>query len=138
MDSHIGYLIKSINDGIKTKADEDLQSHGLTFTQSRVLVFLMKRNGQATQKEIEDEMRVTHPTVVGIVSRMERDGFVTTNIDERYHRNKVVTLTKKAKETGRNMDRVVKKMEKELLSPLTEEQQKQLTKYLELIYVNLR
>ena len=49
----IGYLIKNINDKLKVKADADLKHSNLTLAQSRVLAFLDRRGGQATQKEIE-------------------------------------------------------------------------------------
>lgn len=137
MNSHIGYLIKLINDRIKLKADSDLKSHNLTLAQSRILVFLKNHGGQSTQKEIEDFLDVSHPTVVGIVSRMEKNGFLNCHIDMTDRRNKIVTLTQHAFKIGDNMDVVIREMEAKMLSPLTEEQINQLTKMLDLIYNNL-
>ena len=68
--SDTGVYFKLINDKLRTKADADLRAHGLTMTQSRVLRFLSDSGGEATQKEIEDFLSVSHPTVVGIVSRL--------------------------------------------------------------------
>ena len=138
MTSHIGYLIKSINDKIKVHADADLKSHHLTLAQSRILVYLQACDGKkATQKEIESYLSVSHPTVVGIVSRMEKNGFLTTMTDPKDRRNKIVRLTQEAEDTGRNMDCVISNMEKKMLSPLSEEQIAQLTDMLESIYKNL-
>lgn len=137
MASHIGYLIKSINDRIKLKADNDLKSHNLTLAQSRVLIFLLNLGGQATQKEIEDFLEVSHPTVVGIVSRMEKNGFLSCCSDPHDRRNKLVSLTDHAVLIGRDMDSVIEDMERKMLHPLTEEQVKQLTAMLETIYGNL-
>ena len=66
----VGYFIKNINDRLKVRADADLKSYNLTLAQSRVLAFLNNQGGSATQKEIEVFLEVSHPTVVGIVSRM--------------------------------------------------------------------
>ena len=66
----IGYLIKNINDKLKVKADADLKHSKLTLAQSRVLAFLDSQGGQATQKEIEVYLEVSHPTVVGIISEI--------------------------------------------------------------------
>lgn len=138
MTSHIGYLIKSINDKIKVHADADLKSHNLTLTQSRVLIYLQSRDDEkATQKEIEDFLSVSHPTVVGLVSRMEKNGFLTTWLDTDDRRNKVVKLTDMAKKTGKNMDSVVGSMEEKMLATLSEMQISQLTETLETIYKNL-
>ena len=136
--THIGYLIKGINDKIKVNADSDLSGHNLTMAQSRVLVYLLNKGGKATQKQIEDYLEVSHPTVVGIVSRMEKNGFLTSKVDQEDHRNRVIELTSHAYTTGKDMDKVVSKMEKDLLSPLSETQIKELTKLLELIYQNVK
>lgn len=137
MESHIGYLIKSINDKIKVNADEDLKSHDLTLAQSRVLVYLFKRGGRATQKEIEDFLKVSHPTVVGLISRMKKSGFLTFWQDDKDRRNKIVQLTDKAFETGKDMDAVIGMMEQKMLRPLTDSQIEELTAMLEIVYRNL-
>ena len=101
-------------------------------------MFLVKNDGKATQKEIEDFLKVSHPTVVGLVSRMKENGFVTVTQDTDDRRNKVVTLTDTAIKTGSNMDKVVAGMEAKMLKSLSAEQIKQLTEMLETIYRNIK
>lgn len=134
----IGYLIKSINDKLKVKADEEMKGFGLTFSQSRVLGYLNMNGGQATQKEIEDFLEVSHPTVVGIVSRMERSGFLTTWFDTKQQRSKMVALTEKARTVGEDMDAMIQHQESELLEGLSQEDAKTLERILSAIYQNLR
>lgn len=133
----VGYLIKNINDKLKVKADADLKRYNLTFTQSRVFAFLQDNGGQTTQKEIELFLEVSHPTVVGIVSRMEQNGHVTTWIDSNDKRNKNVKLTKQAEEIGIDMEQNMLANEKMLLAPLTEEDAEKLKEMLLLIANNL-
>lgn len=133
----VGYLIKNINDKLKIKADADLKRYNLTFTQSRVFAFLQENGGQATQKEIEMFLDVSHPTVVGIVSRMEQNGYVTTWIDSKDKRIKNVKLTKQAEEIGIDMEQNMLENEKMLLAPLTDEDAKKLKEMLLLISENL-
>lgn len=134
----IGYLIKSINDKLKVKADENLKSSGLTFSQSRVLAYLNLHGGQATQKEIEDDLAVSHPTVVGIVSRMAQNGFLTTWFDTGKQRSKMVALTEKARTVGADMDAMIQRQEAELLAGLTPEEAGVLERALTSIYRNLQ
>ena len=61
----IGCLLKMITDKIKIQADANLAQHDLTLTQSRVLGYLARNGGTATQKEIEGFLQVSHPTVAG-------------------------------------------------------------------------
>lgn len=139
MDSRgIGYLIKSINDKLKVKADESLKDSGLTFSQSRVLAYLNMHDGQATQKEIEDDLGVSHPTVVGIVSRMEQNGFLTTWFDTKQQRSKMVALTEKAMTVGADMDAAIQLQETELLDGLTQEEADVFERALTSIYQKLK
>ena len=133
----IGYLIKMINDKVKVKADADLSTYELTLSQSRVLTFLKSKDGQATQKEIEGFLEVSHPTVVGIVSRMEQRGYVTTWLDTKQQRSKMVRLTAKAQTIGEELVRMVQEQENTMLQGLTQEQVTELAKMLRVIYGNL-
>lgn len=132
----VGYLIKSINDKLKVKADADLKRYHLTFTQSRVFAYLQEKGGQATQKEIEVFLEVSHPTVVGIVSRMEQNGYVTCWQDKD-KRNKNVKLTQKAHSLGMDMEQHMLETERHLLSPLSATEAEQLKHMLTLIYNHL-
>lgn len=133
----VGYLIKRINDKLKVKADADLKRHELTLAQSRVLAFLNSEDGRATQKEIEDFLEVSHPTVVGIVSRMEQNGFVTAWLDPENRRNKIVQLTESSHEIGADLDRTIQEQESSMLRGLSQAQISELEKMLTLIYKNL-
>lgn len=133
----VAYLIKNINDKLKVKADADLKRYNLTFTQSRVFAFLNGKGGQATQKEIELFLEVSHPTVVGIVSRMEQNGYVTTWLDDKDKRNKIVKLTKQAEEIGIDMEQNMLENERMLLAPLSAEESERLKEMLTAIYNQL-
>ena len=133
----IGYLIKNINDKLKVKADADLKHSNLTLAQSRVLAFLDRRGGQATQKEIEVYLEVSHPTVVGIISRMEQNGHLKCWVDETDKRNKIVALTEQAKALGKEMEQQILSNEKKLLASLSEADNKKLKQMLLTMYNNL-
>lgn len=136
-EADIGYLLKNLNDKMKIKADADLKSYNLTFTQSRVCAFLEDCRGQATQKEIEVFLNVSHPTVVGIVSRLEQNGYVETYFDENDKRNKIVKLTRRAVDIGEEMQKHISENEKNLLSSLSQDEIRQLKRLLLVLYGNL-
>ena len=121
----VGYLIKSINDKLKVRADAELKQYHLTMSQSRVLVYLRSRGGQATQKEIETFLVVAHPTVVGLVSRMEQNGYVTCWPCED-GRNKYVKLTPQAEAIDKDMQENMHANEEMLLAPLSPEERERL------------
>ena len=133
----IGYLIKNINDRLTAKADADLKRYNITLAQSRIFAFLNGKGGQATQKEIEIFLEVSHPTVVGIVSRMERNGYVISYIDENDRRNKIVRLTKQAEALRIDMERSMIANEQKILTSFSNEDIKRLREMLLRIYKNL-
>lgn len=137
MKHRIGYQFKLISDKLKVHADADLKNQGLTLAQSRVLTFLNEQDGIATQKEIEDCLQVSHPTVVGLVSRMEQNELVETWFDPENRRNKMVRLTEKSKKIGENMDEVTEQHDKALLNGLSEQEQAELNRMLNIILKNL-
>lgn len=125
MKNDVGYLIKNINDKLKVRADAQLKQYHLTMSQSRVLVYLRSRGGQATQKEIETFLDVAHPTVVGLVSRMEQNGHVTCWPCED-GRNKYVKLTPQAETIDKDMRENMQANEQMLLAPLSPEDRERL------------
>ncbi|MGN0528816.1 MAG: MarR family winged helix-turn-helix transcriptional regulator [Eubacterium sp.] len=137
MDQQIGYLFKLITDRLKVRGDADLKKHGLTLTQSRVISYLEEKNDASTQKEIENFLDVSHPTVVGIISRLEQNGFITTWFDPADKRNKMVKLTEKGVQTGREIKSVIHANDVKMLSSLSENQILELEKYLKIIYENI-
>lgn len=121
----VGYLIKSINDKLAARADAELKQFNLTMSQCRVFLYLSSRGGQATQKEIEIFLDVAHPTVVGLVSRMEQNGYVTCWPCED-GRNKYVKLTPQAEAIDKDMQENMHANEEMLLAPLSPEEREQL------------
>lgn len=138
-ENKLGPLIKELSERIKIQADADLKSHHLTFAQSRVIVFLMSKEGfRSTQKEIEDELKVSHPTVVGIISRMERGGFVTTWQDKVDKRNKIVSLTEYARGIDTDMKAMMVRHEAQLIKGLSEYEVLELMRMLKIVTGNAR
>ena len=114
----IGYLLKRITDKIKIQADANLAQHDLTLTQSRVLVYLDQHGGQATQKEIESFLQVSHPTVAGVIGRMEQKGFVSCCADPADKRSKLVCQTPRAAEIAHEMQATIATTEQQMLLSL--------------------
>ena len=137
MNHGVGYQFKIIDEKIKLRAEKDLRRHDLTLTQTRVMGFLSEMGGQVTQKEIEDDLQVSHPTVVGLVSRMEQKGFLTTRPDPNDRRNKLVEMTDKARELDETIDMTVALHDALLLRGFTEQEREMLQEFLSRISRNL-
>lgn len=133
----IGALLKMINDHLKANADAALKAHNLTLSQSRVLNFISSQGNQTTQKEIEDYLGVAHPTVVGIISRLEKNGFLFCYLDPGNKRSKIVCATEKAIRLGDVLSAGMKETEKRLTANLSPDEIKELHRMLEILYTNI-
>lgn len=132
-----GYLLKIITDVLAREANHMLKEQDLTWSQSRLIGFLQRNGGECTQKEIENFLEVSHPTVVGIVSRMEQNGFVTCRIDDSDRRNKIVKLTDRSVEVGKSIRESLIEQDRAMFDSFSDEERQQLDEYLLRIYDNL-
>ena len=92
--------------------------HGLTITQSRVLGFLAHHQNRATQKEIEDFLNVSHPTVVGIINRLEQSGFVERLSDPGDRRSRIVSATEQAQSLSHEIELQIDENERQMVRGL--------------------
>ena len=133
----IGCLLKMITDKIKIQADANLAQHDLTLTQSRVLGYLARNGGTATQKEIEGFLQVSHPSVAGVIGRMEQKGFVSCRPDPSDKRSKIVCQAERAAAIAQDMHATIQATEQQMLRSLTPEQITSLESTLRTIYADL-
>ncbi len=71
----IGYWLTIAQQAYFRELTEALQPYGVTFRQAQVLGYLAL-DGPLTQSELAMRMAVEPPTLVGVLDRMQRDGWV--------------------------------------------------------------
>lgn len=91
-------LTKTISDKMRARSDNMLRSADLSFSQLYTLIVLNSNSGLMTQKEIEISLQISHNATLGLVTRLEKKGYVLTYIDDADKRQKNVKLTKSGKE----------------------------------------
>lgn len=133
----VGYLIKQITDKLKVSVDASLKTRNLTLAQARVLEYISDKGGKVTQKAIEEYLDVSHPTVVGIVTRMEKNGYLVCYVDREDKRNKIVELTEQAVRISHEIQGERIAQEEKILTGLTEEDIENLRRMLSVIRKNV-
>ncbi|MCI6172851.1 MAG: MarR family transcriptional regulator [Clostridiales bacterium] len=137
MDDSIPLLLKRISIRMHQRADAEMKKDGLTFEQVRVLGCLRANGGSATQKTVEAHLDVAHPTVVGLVSRLQRNGFITVSVDPEDRRNRLLTLTARADEGAARAAKRRNRLNEELMRGFTDQERKTLQTLLTRILNNL-
>lgn len=139
MNGDIGYLLKVIQDGMERRMNQFLKPVDLTSSQVHVLKYLGSRGEEkVTQKQIEEYLQVSHPTVVGILKRLEQKGFVRTEFEGNDRRRKYVYRTHKEKELFCRMVDSHNMMENLLTQGMSEAQICQLHQLLAMVYENVK
>ena len=74
---HIGAKLKALSAAMAQEANRCTAELGLTCSQSFFLGFLTRHQGKPVYpRDLEREFDFTHPTVSGILSRLNTKGFV--------------------------------------------------------------
>jgi MarR family transcriptional regulator for hemolysin len=72
----VGYWLTMATQAYHRAVTDELVPHGITYRQSMVLGWLALE-GELSQTELAAKMMVEPPTLVGILDRMERDGWIS-------------------------------------------------------------
>lgn len=130
-----GELMKRINDTLEKNANNELQAHGITFTQIQMLLALSTmENGSATLKELEKYFGVAQSTAAGVAVRLEKKKLVTGFTDSEDKRIKHIKITDAGKELCRAAQKSMNDSEQRLLGGLTPEERTQFISLLKKIY----
>ena len=122
---HVGLLIKFVNGKIVNKINKNLSEFNLTGVQHEILCFINRNEKERDvfQKDIEKCLKLTNPTVTGIVKRLEEKEMIVrcpSNSDARY---KCLHLTEKGKEViCKSFKFGATHIEKQLVKGMTDEE----------------
>lgn len=135
---HIGFYFKKINDFLQTQSNLHLKKVDLTYSQLYILMYVFhSETGTVLQKDIEQHFKLKHPTVIGLLKRMEKKNLihVETNPDDR-RSNRVVILDRGIS-IGKEMLFGRDYADNLLTANLDENQKKELEDLLRIIYKNI-
>ena len=137
-DAPLGYKFKQINGVFMRLANEQLGEDGITFSQMAVLFYITKNGDhKISQKEICEATQVKHPTMVGLLSRMEDKGLIIQVPDPDNRKYKVITLTEQAKLILRTKRERHAETDRNIIRGFTAEEVKELNVLLTQVYRNL-
>lgn len=91
-DQSVAYWLLSTANRLERDLNDELNSHGITYRQFQVLACLAMQ-GELTQTEIADLLYVEPPTIVRVLDRMERDGWIARHDDPSDRRKKIIRPT---------------------------------------------
>ena len=138
MEQDIGFLIKKIETATKKNIQNFFKEKDLTFQQAHVLGLLERSEGPLSLKQIREEMKISNPTMVGIINRMEKNGYVKTHVSKQDKRVRIVELTDKSRKLKNEIENSRDSYHKRMYRNIDKAEREQLVKLLNKVYRNLQ
>lgn len=135
-ENSVGYWIIQAAHEYQQAVNEELAPHGITWRQGQVLGCLAL-HGPLSQSELAEQMRVEPPTLVGILDRMERDGWIRRDADPTDRRRKVIHPTDAAEPVWSKIATCARRVRARAIRGVTSEQLATLKELLTTIQQNL-
>lgn len=102
-----------------------LASMDLTAAQGHIMGFITHRPEPPCPKDIEEAFQLSHPTVSGLLSRLERKGFIVIRPDENDRRCKRIYIQPKGLELDETMRATIHAIEAQMVADFTDAEKEQ-------------
>lgn len=102
-----------------------LASMDLTAAQGHIMGYLAQCSRPPCSRDIEEAFHLSHPTVSGLLSRLEKKGFIEFRPDESDRRCKRIYVLPKGVQLHETMHRTIAANEARMVESFTPEEQTQ-------------
>lgn len=127
----LGPLINDLSRVWRARLDQRLKPMGLSQVQWRVLLLLARMDRPLVQRELAERIGIEDPTLVKLLDRMARSGWVERRPSDRDKRCKTVHLTPKALRMVQVIRRVTQGFRRELFRAVSKSDLKRCTQTLQ-------
>lgn len=129
-------IIKIAREHRKT-VDKRICSLGIHPSQHHFLMYIAK-HGACTQNSIAEAMEISAATVAVSLKKLEKGGYIQKQISSSDGRSNVIALTEKGEDVVEQSKEMFEKVDREMFTSVTEEEQQQFHGLMERIINNLK
>lgn len=110
----------------------------LTASQGRIMGYLARRSHQPPcARDIEEHFHLSHPSVSGTLSRLEKKGFIEFRPDETDRRCKRIHILPKGIACHEKIEEIITSIEQRVVSDFTPEERTQFSELLDRAIQNM-
>lgn len=132
-----GFWIMTTAHDYERAFNDELAPEGITLRQCQVLGFLALA-GPLAQNELAERMRIEPPTLVGILDRMERDGWIRRVPCANDRRRKLIRPLPAAKPVWERIVKVARRLRTQATRGMSAADKLMLRRLLKLVQKNLK
>ena len=127
---HYGHLLRVLTSCTETSMNGALASMDLTAAQGHIMGYLAQCPQPPCSRDIEEAFHLSHPTVSGLLSRLEKKDFIELRPDETDRRCKRIYVLPKGNELHETMNRVILDNEAQVVAGFSPEERELFTSML--------
>ena len=124
MHKHYGRLLRHLHSSADQAMTNALASVELTAAQGHIMGFINHSPSPPCPRDVEEVFHLSHPTVSGILSRLEKKGFLELRPDENDRRCKRIYILPKGRQCHETMHQTILNNENRLVQDFTEEEKR--------------
>ena len=132
-----GFWIMTAAHDYERAFNDELAPEGITLRQCQVLGFLSLA-GPLAQNELAERMRIEPPTLVGILDRMERDGWIRRTACPGDRRRKLIQPQAAAKPVWERIVKVARRLRAQATKGMTANDKLTLRRLLKQVQKNIK
>ena len=125
MKTQFGHLFRVLHTCTDQAITNALAAMELTAAQGHIMGFIAHRKDPPCPRDIEEAFQLSHPTVSGLLSRLEKKDFIALRTDENDRRCKRIYVLPKGRELQETMHRTILSTEQQLVRDFTPEEKEQ-------------
>lgn len=134
---HYGHLVRILHWCTDQAITSALEQMGLTAAQGRILGYVAHHSGPPCPKDIEAAFHLSHPTVSGLLSRLEQKAFLQLRPDPQDRRCKRIYLLEKGITCQEQIGQLIRQHESRIVRGFSPEEQAQFASFLQRAIENL-
>ena len=134
----IGKLIKQLHIALENNFNKFSKKYKLTSSQMDILIFLHNENKIVNQRDIENFLSLSNPTIAGTLLRLEKKGFIIRKISSKDKRYKEIYLTDKSRELKDIIFKYIRDNDNKMFSNMSEEEKENLKNIITKILNNIQ
>lgn len=125
-----GHFVRILHSCTDQKITGALADMELTAAQGPIMGFIECAPQPPCSRDIEDAFHLSHPTVSGLLSRLEKKGFIEFRPDAEDRRCKRIYILPKGRECNERMHRIIDENEERMVQDFTQEEKELFEQFL--------
>ena len=137
MQQHYGHQLRILHWQFDQAVSSALAQMDLTAAQGHIMGFLSHRKEPPCSKDTEEAFQLSHPTVSGLLSRLEKKGFIEFRPDPADRRCKRIYMLPKGHDCHETMHRIITENEEKVVAGFSEDEKQQFAALLQRAISNM-